>query len=108
MDDWPQILLRFLHYVILFGLFGAIAYRLVGQRWLSAEAQPKWLDGGLVALLLRHSSRIALQIAATLYGLAVASLSLSGYAAALEGGAGLFHRINDTVHLRLLGFGSER
>lgn len=162
MDDWPLILLRFLHYAVLLGLFGAITYRLAGLRWLSAAAQPERVDrallsfallapfvsgalfllsiaammgqpiwliewstveamisttsigwafaarmallsGALVALLSRHRSPFALLIAAVFYGFAIASLSWSGHAAALEGGAGRFHRINDTVHLLTAG-----
>jgi len=162
MDDWPQILLRFLHYAALLGLFGLTAYRLIGLRWLSSKDQYPWFDGALIglaifapivsaalmllsiaammgqpvwstdratvelmvtttsigwafaarmallsgaliALLLRHRSRFALMIAAVFYGFAIASLAWSGHAAALEGGAGLFHRINDALHLLAAG-----
>lgn len=162
MDDWPQILLRFLHYAALLGLFGLTAYRLIGLRWLSSKDQYPWFDGALVslaivaplvsaalmllsiaammgqpvwltdwatvelmvtstsigwafaarmalllaalmALLLRNRSRFSLMIAAVCYSFAIASLAWSGHAAALEGGAGLFHRINDAFHLLAAG-----
>jgi len=162
MDDWPQILLRFLHYAALLGLFGLTAYRLIGLRWLSSENQYPWFNGALlglaifaplvssalmllsiaammgqpvwltdwatvelmvtttsigwafaariallsaalIALLLRHRSRLALIVAAVCYGFVIATLAWSGHAAALEGSAGLFHRINDALHLLAAG-----
>lgn len=162
MNDWPQILLRVLHYAALLGLFGLTAYRLIGLRWLSSKDQYPWFDGvllglaifaplvssalmvlsiaammgqpvwltdwatvelmvtttsigwafaariallsaALIALLLRHRSRLALIVAAVCYGFAIATLAWSGHAAALEGSAGLFHRINDALHLLAAG-----
>jgi putative copper resistance protein D len=41
MDDWLQLALRFLQYVLLLGLFGWIAFRVIGlraARWLDAES----------------------------------------------------------------------
>jgi putative copper resistance protein D len=162
MDDWPYLLLRFLHYAVLLGLFGLTAYRLIGLSWLSSDVQslrfdryliglatlaplfsaalmvqsiaammgqPLWLtewatieamiastsmgwafaarmallSGALIALLLRHRLAAGLPITVALYGLAVASLAWNGHAAALEGGIGLFHRVNDAVHLLAAG-----
>lgn len=61
------------------------------------------LSGALIALLLKHRLAAGPFIAAVLYGMAVASLAWSGHAAALAGDIGLFHRVNDAVHMLAAG-----
>lgn len=58
---------------------------------------------GLIALLLQHRSRNALWAASLFYAAALMTLGWSGHAAATEGGLGLFHRINNGVHLIAAG-----
>lgn len=61
------------------------------------------LGGGLIALLLRNRLASALPIAALWYASALITLAWSGHAAATEGGLGLFHRLNDGLHLLAAG-----
>lgn len=61
------------------------------------------LGGGLIALLLRNRLASALPIAALCYAAALITLAWSGHAAATEGGLGLFHRLNDGLHLLAAG-----
>lgn len=61
------------------------------------------LAGGLIALLLRNRLASALPIAALCYASALITLAWSGHAAATEGGLGLFHRLNDGLHLLAAG-----
>ncbi|WP_417613398.1 copper homeostasis membrane protein CopD [Parasphingorhabdus sp.] len=61
------------------------------------------LGGGLIALLLRNRLASVLPIAALCYASALITLAWSGHAAATEGGLGLFHRLNDGLHLLAAG-----
>ena len=61
------------------------------------------LGGGLIAFLLRNRLASALPIAALWYASALITLAWSGHAAATEGGLGLFHRLNDGLHLLAAG-----
>jgi putative copper resistance protein D len=54
---------------------------------------------GLCALLASRAGRPTSLIAALCFGGALLTLSWSGHAAATEGGLGLFHRLNNGVHL---------
>ena len=54
---------------------------------------------GLCALLAMRGEKAAQLIAAICFGGALLTLSSSGHAAATEGGLGLFHRLNNGVHL---------
>lgn len=54
---------------------------------------------GLCALLAMRGETAAQLIAAICFGGALLTLSSSGHAAATEGGLGLFHRLNNGVHL---------
>lgn len=58
---------------------------------------------GLCALLVRHQTKAALPIAALCFAGALLTLGWSGHAAATEGGLGLFHRMNNGVHLLSAG-----
>lgn len=55
------------------------------------------------ALLARPSSKAALPVAAAAFGGALITLGWSGHAAATEGAIGLFHRVNNGVHLLAAG-----
>jgi copper resistance protein D len=57
------------------------------------------LVAGLVALVALGKGRAALVLAAGSYGSALVTLGWSGHAAATEGGLGLFHRLNNGIHL---------
>lgn len=57
------------------------------------------LVAGLAAILALRSRRAALVFAAGCYGCALVTLGWSGHAAATEGGLGLFHRLNNGIHL---------
>ena len=57
------------------------------------------LFAGLAAILALRNRRVALVFAAGCYGSALATLGWSGHAAATEGGLGLFHRLNNGIHL---------
>lgn len=57
------------------------------------------LIAGLCALLARRAGRQATLIAVMCFAGALLTLSWSGHAAATEGGLGLFHRLNNGVHL---------
>jgi len=57
------------------------------------------LVAGLAAVLALRSHRPALVLAAGFYGSALVTLGWSGHAAATEGGLGLFHRLNNGIHL---------
>ena len=61
------------------------------------------LGGGLIALLLRNRLSSALPVAALCYAAALITLAWTGHAAATEGGWGLFHRLNDGLHLLAAG-----
>ncbi|MGB3470827.1 MAG: copper homeostasis membrane protein CopD [Erythrobacter sp.] len=61
------------------------------------------LGGGLIALLLRNRLASTLPIAALCYASALITLAWNGHAAATEGGLGLFHRLNDGLHLLAAG-----
>lgn len=54
---------------------------------------------GLAALLALRNRQAALAFAAGCYGCALVTLGWSGHAAATEGGLGLFHRLNNGIHL---------
>lgn len=54
---------------------------------------------GLCALLVREQTKVAAPIAALCFAGALLTLGWSGHAAATEGGLGLFHRLNNGVHL---------
>ncbi len=54
---------------------------------------------GLCALLASRAGSQATLIAAMCFAVALLTLSWSGHAAATEGGLGLFHRLNNAVHL---------
>jgi putative copper resistance protein D len=54
---------------------------------------------GLCALLAMQGGKAVQLIAPICFGGALLTLSSSGHAAATEGGLGLFHRLNDGVHL---------
>lgn len=54
---------------------------------------------GLCALLASRAGTQATLIAAMCFAVALLTLSWSGHAAATEGGLGLFHRLNNAVHL---------
>ena len=54
---------------------------------------------GLCALLVSRAGRPTSLIAAMCFAGALLTLSWSGHAAAIEGGLGLFHRMNNGVHL---------
>ncbi len=58
---------------------------------------------GLCALLVRQQTNAALPIAALCFAGALMTLGWSGHAAATEGGLGLFHRLNNGVHLLSAG-----
>lgn len=156
MDDWLIPLLRFAHYALLLGLFGCMAFRLLGLRrfaslpalrrplllaalvapvitiwlmlasiaammgqpivsleWASIDAilfatDMGWAFLARLALLVAAMaavlpSRPATSIAALCYALALATLPWSGHAAATEGSVGLFHRLNDALHLLAAG-----
>lgn len=57
------------------------------------------LFAGLAAILALRNPRAALVFAAGCYGGALVTLGWSGHAAATEGGLGLFHRLNNGIHL---------
>jgi copper resistance protein D len=57
------------------------------------------LSAGLCVLLVRRQTKAALPTAAILFGVALMTLGWSGHAAATEGTTGLFHRLNNGVHL---------
>jgi copper resistance protein D len=57
------------------------------------------LFAGLAAILALRNRRAALVFAAGCYGSALVTLGWSGHAAATEGGLGLFHRLNNGIHL---------
>ena len=57
------------------------------------------LIAGLCALLARRAGRQATLIAVMCFAGALLTLGWSGHAAATEGGLGLFHRLNNSVHL---------
>jgi putative copper resistance protein D len=57
------------------------------------------LIAGLCAILASRAGREATLIAALCFAGALLTLSWSGHAAATEGGLGLFHRLNNGVHL---------
>lgn len=57
------------------------------------------LVAGLTAILVLRRHRAALESAAGFYGIALLTLGWSGHAAATEGGLGLFHRLNNGIHL---------
>lgn len=61
------------------------------------------LGAGLMALSLRSRLSSALPVAALCYAAALITLAWSGHAAATEGGLGLFHRLNDGLHLLVAG-----
>ena len=54
---------------------------------------------GLAAILALRNRQAALAFAAGCYGCALVTLGWSGHAAATEGGLGLFHRLNNGIHL---------
>lgn len=54
-------------------------------------------------LVLRTAKPLAWRSAALLYACAVSTLPWSGHAAATEGALGLFHRLNDVLHLLAAG-----
>jgi putative copper resistance protein D len=54
---------------------------------------------GLCALLAMRGEKAAQLIAGICFGGALLTLSSSGHAAATEGGLGLFHRLNNGLHL---------
>ncbi|MFN4020105.1 MAG: copper homeostasis membrane protein CopD [Erythrobacter sp.] len=54
---------------------------------------------GLCALMTSRAGRLTSLIAALCFASALLTLSWSGHAAATEGGLGLFHRLNNAVHL---------
>ena len=54
---------------------------------------------GLAAILALRNRQAALVLAAGCYGSALVTLGWSGHAAATEGGLGLFHRLNNGIHL---------
>lgn len=58
---------------------------------------------GLCAVLFRHRTAAGPPIAAACFAGALMTLGWSGHAAATEGGLGLFHRINNGVHLLAAG-----
>jgi copper resistance protein D len=58
---------------------------------------------GLCALLVRQQTKAAVPIAALCFAGALMTLGWSGHAAATEGGLGLFHRLNNGVHLLSAG-----
>jgi copper resistance protein D len=57
------------------------------------------LFAGLAAILALRNRRATLVFAAGCYGSALVTLGWSGHAAATEGGLGLFHRLNNGIHL---------
>lgn len=57
------------------------------------------LFAGLAAILALRNRRAAVVFAAGCYGSALVTLGWSGHAAATEGGLGLFHRLNNGIHL---------
>lgn len=61
------------------------------------------LGAALLALSLRNRLSLALPFAALCYAAALITLAWTGHAAATEGGWGLFHRINDGLHLLAAG-----
>jgi putative copper resistance protein D len=61
------------------------------------------LGAALIALSLQNRLASALPIAALCYAAALITLAWSGHAAATEGGLGLFHRLNDGLHLLAAG-----
>lgn len=74
MDDWLQVLLRFLHYSALLGLFGLTGYKVVGLRWLSATNQSVWFDRALIGsavLAPLLSAALMLQSIAAMMGQSV-------------------------------------
>ena len=54
---------------------------------------------GLAAILALRNRQAALAFVAGCYGCALVTLGWSGHAAATEGGLGLFHRLNNGIHL---------
>ena len=61
------------------------------------------LIGGLYALLVRQQTNAAVPISALCFAGALMTLGWSGHAAATEGALGLFHRLNNGVHLLAAG-----
>jgi copper resistance protein D len=57
------------------------------------------LLAGLATILALKSRRAAMALVAGCYGGALLTLGWSGHAAATEGGLGLFHRLNNGIHL---------
>lgn len=66
-------------------------------------ARTALLVTALIALLARHRSAIAPRIAAACFAGALLTLGWSGHAAATEGALGLFHRLNNGMHLLAAG-----
>ena len=58
---------------------------------------------GLCALLVRDRTAVGFPIATACFAGALMTLGWSGHAAATEGGFGLFHRLNNGVHLLAAG-----
>lgn len=58
---------------------------------------------GLCSLLVRRRTTAGFPIAAACFAGALMTLGWSGHAAAAEGGLGLFHRLNNGVHLLAAG-----
>lgn len=58
---------------------------------------------GLCALLVRHRTAAGFPIATACFAGALMTLGWSGHAAATEGGFGIFHRLNNGVHLLAVG-----
>lgn len=58
---------------------------------------------GLCALFVQHRTAVGLPIATACFAGALMTLGWSGHAAATEGGLGLFHRLNNSVHLLAAG-----
>lgn len=61
------------------------------------------LIAGLCAVLVRRRTMTALPIAAACFAGALMTLGWSGHAAATEGAFGIFHRLNNGVHLLAAG-----
>ena len=62
-----------------------------------------FLASGLCALLYLRRTKIALPVAVVSFLAALLTLGWSGHAAATEGAMGLFHRLNNGVHLVAAG-----
>lgn len=68
----------------------------LGKAFLLRESL---LTFGLCALFIRHRTSVGFPVAAACFAGALLTLSWSGHVAATEGGLGLFHRLNNGVHL---------